>query len=198
MDLTTISSFLKSGIHHVLMGWDHLLFAAALILAIRGFWEIFKIIGVFTIAHSITVTITALRGEPLLPAEIVEPVIAGSIIVVALENLLRKNSALSARRLWVAFAFGLVHGLGLGGALVDSMKELSGSSTGWAIAAFCVGVEIGHLCVVAPLSGVLKIGRDAGGEKFHRAALTCGSILIALGGCYYLLAALGAVPGIGE
>jgi HupE / UreJ protein len=68
MDLTTFNSFLKSGIHHVLMGWDHLLFAAALILAIRGFWEVFKIIGVFTIAHSITVTITALRGKPLLPA----------------------------------------------------------------------------------------------------------------------------------
>jgi HupE / UreJ protein len=97
----------------------------------------------------------------------------------------------------VAFAFGLVHGLGLGGALVESMQDLSGGATGWAIAAFCLGVEIGHLCIVGPLSGVLKIGRDAAGEPFHRGALQYGSLIIAAGGCYYLLAALGFVPGIG-
>lgn len=198
MDWSSISTFLKHGIHHVLMGWDHLLFAAALIIAVRGFWEVFKIIGVFTIAHSITVTVTALRGAPLFEAKYVEPIIAASIIVVALENILFPSGAVSKKRLIIAFAFGLVHGLGLGGALVENLGEFSGATLGWAIAAFCLGVEIGHLCVVAPLSGVLKIGRDAGGEKFHKGALFWGSILIGLGGAYYLLAALGLVPGIGE
>ena len=58
------------------------------------------------------------------------------------------------------------------------------------IAAFCVGVEVGHLCVVAPLSGVLKIGRDAGGDKFRRWSMIWGSSLVALGGCYFLFLAL--------
>jgi hypothetical protein len=67
----------------------------------------------------------------------------------------------------------------------------------WAIAAFCVGVEIGHLCVVAPLSGALKIGRDLWQERFRLPALRWGSVLIALGGAWYLAAALGLMPGPG-
>jgi HupE / UreJ protein len=198
MDLTTVTTYLKHGIHHVLMGWDHLLFAAALILALRRFWDVFKIIGVFTIAHSITVTVTALRGEPLFAASIVEPIIAASIIIVALENMVLPPRSVTGRRLAIAFGFGLVHGLGLGGALLENMAEVPRSAIGWAIAAFCIGVEIGHLCIVAPLSGILKAGRDAGGENFHNGALYWGSLVIALGGTYYLLAALGVLPGIGE
>ena len=190
MDWDSIGSFLKLGIHHVLEGWDHLLFAAALVLALRSFWEGFKIIGVFTLAHSITVTITALRGTPLLSPSIVEPVIAASIIVVAIENILRKDSALTKQRLAVAFVFGLVHGMGLGGALLENLKELPGQAIGGRIAALCAGVEAGHLCVVAPLSGLLKVGHDMGGARFRRMVLLGGSSLIALGGCYYLWAAL--------
>jgi hypothetical protein len=195
MDWDSIGSFLKHGIHHVLEGWDHLLFAAALVLALKSFWEVFKIIGIFTIAHSITVTITGLRGAPLLPPSIVEPIIAASIIFVAVENLMRKDSALSKQRLAVAFGFGLVHGMGLGGALLENLKDLPGNAVGWAIAAFCVGVEIGHLCVVAPLSGVLKVGNDMSGNRFRSAALVGGSVLIAAGGAYYLWAALAGGEG---
>ena len=154
MDWDNIGTFLKHGIHHVLTGWDHLLFAAALVLALTGFWEVFKIIGIFTIAHSITVTWTALRGAPLIESWIVEPVIAASIIFVCLENILRHDSSLTWKRMAVVFALGLVHGMGLGGALVENLAGLEGAVAGWAIAAFCVGVEVGHLCVVAPLSGL--------------------------------------------
>jgi hypothetical protein len=190
MDWESISGFFNYGLHHVLEGWDHLLFASALVLALTGFWEVFKVVGVFTIAHSITVTITALHGSRVVPAQYVEPAIAGSIIFVAVENILRKECALSRRRLMVAFLFGLVHGLGFGSALIENLKGLPGNTAGWAIAAFCIGVETGHLCVVAPLSGGLKIGRDAGGERFRQFALRWGSVLIALAGCYYLYAAL--------
>ena len=65
----------------------------------------------------------------------------------------------------------------------------------WAVVLFCIGVELGPLCVVAPLSGALKMGRDQGGEKFHAAALRYGSIAIAAGGVYYLLASLGLLGG---
>ena len=73
-------------------------------------------------------------------------------------------------------------GMGLAGAFLESLSDVSGSALAWAIAAFCLGVEVGHLCVVAPLSGILKIGRDLGGEKFRTLTLRYGSILIALGG----------------
>jgi hypothetical protein len=133
----------------------------------------------------------------VLPPEIVEPVIAASIVVVAVENLVRRDAQLTRRRLAVAFVFGLVHGMGLGGALLENLKDLPGGAAGWAIAAFCVGVEIGHLCVVAPLSGVLKIGRDLWQERFRLPTLRWGSLLIALGGAWYLAAALGLMPGPG-
>ena len=191
MDWNSLGTFFNFGIKHVLEGWDHLLFAEALVLAMRGFWEVFKVIGVFTLAHSITVSLTVVRGAPLLPEWFVEPCIAASIVFVALENIFLPGAAVSVRRLVVAFLFGLVHGMGLAGALLETLTGMSGTVVVWAVALFCIGVEVGHLCVVAPLSGALKIGRDQGGEKFHTAALRYGSILIAAGGVYYLLAALG-------
>ena len=195
MDSDFVGNYLTSGIHHVLTGWDHLLFASALVLALTGFWEVFKIIGIFTVAHSISVVATALRGSELLPSWIVEPVIGGSIVYVALENILRGNITLSRQRMIVVFLLGLVHGMGFGGALLDDLQGIEGNAAAWAIAAFCVGVEAGHLCVVAPLSGALRIGRDAGGEKFRQAVLKWGSALIALGGCYYFIAAVRAAFG---
>lgn len=197
MDSDFVGTFLTSGIHHVLTGLDHLLFASALVLALTGFWEVFKIVGIFTVAHSISVVATALHGSQLMPSWFVEPVIGGSIVFVALENILRRRIALNPPRIIVVFLLGLVHGMGFGGALLDDLQGIEGNAAAWAIAAFCIGVEAGHLCVVAPLSGVLKIGRDAGGEQFRPFVLKWGSALIALGGCYYfgfaVLRALGWV-----
>lgn len=191
MDWNSLGTFFNFGVKHVLEGWDHLLFAAALVLALRGFWDVFKVIGVFTLAHSLTVTLTVVRGAPLLPPSFVEPCIAASIVFICLENIFLPGSAVSVRRLAVAFLFGLVHGMGLAGALLETLSDMSGAVVAWAVVLFCVGVEVGHLCVVAPLSAVLKIGRDLGGETFHRGALVGGSVLIGLGGVYYLLASLG-------
>ncbi len=190
MDSEFVGNYLTAGIHHVLTGWDHLLFAAALVLALTGFWEVFKIIGIFTVAHSLSVVATALRGSALMPSWIVEPVIGASIVYIALENILRQKISLNPQRIVVVFLLGLVHGMGFGGALLEKLEGIEGHAAAWAIAAFCIGVEAGHLCVVAPLSGALKIGRDAGGEKFRQLVLRWGSALIALGGCYYFIAAV--------
>lgn len=190
MDTDFIGSYLTKGIHHVLTGYDHLLFATGIVLALTGFWQVFKVIGIFTLAHSITVVATAVHGKALLESWIVEPVISASIVFVALENILRPDAAFGVRRMTVIFFLGLVHGMGFGGALLENLAGVSGHAAAWAIAAFCVGVEVGHLCVVAPLSGVLKIGRDAGGDKFRRWSMVWGSALVALGGCYFLFLAL--------
>jgi HupE / UreJ protein len=194
MDWNSLGTFFTLGVTHVLEGWDHLLFAAGLVLALRGFWEIFKLIGVFTIAHSITISLTVMKGAPLLKPEFVEPCIAASIVFVALENIFLPDAAVSRQRLVVAFLFGLVHGMGFAGGILENMVEMSGAVKVWAVVLFCLGVELGHLCVVAPLSAALKIGRDKVGSGFHPAVLRYGSALIGLGGVFYLLAALGLLP----
>ncbi len=181
------ASFFTHGVSHVLTGWDHLLFAAALVLALRSFWEVFKVIGVFTVAHSLTVALTVWKGAPLLSPAVVEPCIAASIVIVAVENIFFPQSAVSRRRLVVAFLFGLVHGLGLAGALLEDMTGVTASGKVLAVVAFCVGVEAGHLCFVAPFSGLLKIGYDLWLERFRHYSMRYGSAVVGCAGLYYFV-----------
>lgn len=190
---TRFGEYTKAGIHHVLTGYDHLLFAAALVLALRSFWEVFKIVGIFTLAHSITVTLSAYRLVHI-PDFVVEPLIAGSIVFVALENVFYPQGSRGWRRMAWTFFFGLVHGLGLAGALVDNLQGLSMAWIALAVVAFCLGVEIGHLCIVGPLSVALGIGRAKGGEWFSQRVMKYGSVIVAIGGFYFFLNALGWLP----
>ncbi len=186
--------FFHHGVHHVLTGYDHLLFASALVLALRSFWEVFKIIGIFTIAHSITITLAAynlLRLPDWFP---VEPIIAGSIVFVAVENLIFPSHGSSRSRMVITFLFGLVHGMGLAQAFVENLQGFSSGVIALVVLAFCLGVEAGHLMIVAPLSGIMTAGRTQWGGLFSAAALRYGSILIALGGTYYFLNAIHALP----
>ena len=190
---TRAHEFIHLGVHHVLTGYDHLLFAAALVLALRGFWEVFKIIGIFTLAHSITVTLCAYRLVEV-PDRLFEPVIAGSIVWVAVENIFFPQHAKGWRRAGWTFFFGLIHGLGFGGALLEHMEGFSGGLVAMTVIAFCVGVELGHLCIVGPLTLFLTRGRYLGGERFSGGAMRYGSALVALGGLYFLLNALQWLP----
>ncbi|MEI9898044.1 MAG: HupE/UreJ family protein [Chthoniobacter sp.] len=125
-----------------------------------------------------------------LPSWVVEPVIAVSIIFVAVENIVRPRSAHSRLRLAVAFGFGLIHGLGFAGGLLDAMEGLPRIGTWIALAAFSLGVEVGHQVVVLPLFGALAVGRQQWHERFTRPALRYGSVLISVCGVYYLCVAL--------
>lgn len=179
--------FLQSGFVHVLEGYDHLLFAAALVLALSSFWEVFKIIALFTLAHSITVTLTSYQLISVSPS-IVEPLIAGSIVFVALENLFFPAQSKGWRRMVLTFGFGLIHGMGLAGQLVPNLEGFTVGIIALAILAFCIGVEIGHLCIIAPFCAVTRVVP-------RPPAMRYGSILIALAGGYYLLKALDWLPG---
>lgn len=188
----TFTSFLRHGLHHVLTGYDHLLFLAGLTLASRSWRRLLSIIATFTIAHSITVTL-AVIGWLRLPAALVEPVIAGSIVVVALQNVLAPQQAHGPHRLAVAFGFGLIHGLGFAGGLLDALGSHAGGGLAIAIAAFCLGVEIGHLAVGAPLFGLIQAflqPASAESKPAPSALVRFGSIGVALGGCWFLWAAL--------
>ena len=116
-------SFFRIGVKHILTGYDHLLFLAALLLACRTFGEAAKIITCFTVAHSITLALAAFDIVRL-SGRIVEPLIAASIVYVAAENVwqsLGQGSRHSVgRRMLVTFGFGLVHGLGFAFALREA------------------------------------------------------------------------------
>jgi len=100
-----IKKFLMLGFEHILIGYDHLLFLGGLIVVCRRFVDMAVIVSFFTLAHSLTLGIAALDWV-VLPSDMVEPLIAASIVYVGVENLLH----VPQKRWLVTFVFGLIHG----------------------------------------------------------------------------------------
>lgn len=142
-------TYFRLGVDHILSGLDHLLFVFALILLIRDRWMLVKTITAFTVAHSITLA-GATLGLFNLPTKPVEAAIALSIVFLAVELVKSKPEELrlSERLPWlVAFAFGLLHGFGFAGALMET--GLPQSDVPLALLTFNLGVEAGQLLFVA-------------------------------------------------
>lgn len=190
---TTSLSYLGHGIHHILSGYDHLLFVTALLLAARTLWDLVKVVTAFTLAHSITLAL-AVFDLVKLPSHIVEPMIAASIVFVALQNVIAPRQSTGHLRLAIAFAFGLFHGLGFAGGLRDAMDGLPATALWAALIAFALGVEIGHQIVILPAFTLLHVARNWGAEEpRHQVSLFAqryGSCAITLAGVYYLVQAL--------
>lgn len=191
----TFKTFMTHGIYHILEGYDHLLFVTALVLAAMTFWDLVKVVSAFTVAHSLTLGLSVFNVVRL-DASIVEPMIAASIVFVALQNAFFPQRSRGWIRLGAAFFFGLFHGLGFAGGCLDAMQGMQSSTMLLAIIAFSVGVETGHQIVVLPTFGILTLLRRAqkspeGVEKFNGATLKYGSIMISAAGIFYLINALG-------
>ena len=189
-----LRDYFHHGLFHILTGYDHLLFVTALVLSVRSLWELVKVITAFTLAHSITLALSAFDLFRL-PPPVVEPVIAGSIIFVALQNVFWPERTRDWTRLVVAFFFGLFHGLGFAGALLDAMQGLSSRALLLAILGFSAGVEAGHQIVVLPTFCALKLARGWRHDSTQSEARTLlisrlGSAAISLAGMVYLAAAL--------
>jgi hydrogenase/urease accessory protein HupE len=189
-----VREYLRHGVMHILAGWDHLLFITALVLAAVTLWDLVKVVSAFTLAHTITLTLSV-TGLARLPERVVEPMIAASIVFVALQNVFWPRRTRGWSRLALAFFFGLFHGLGFAGGLLDAMHGMGGVAVGVAIAAFSAGVEAGHQMVVVPIFLALKLARAtradvAARERISAHALRYGSALISLAGVFYLIAAL--------
>ena len=136
--------FLKIGVDHILPGGtDHILFVLALFLAAQSLKNLAIQISVFTVAHTVTLGLTA-AGVIQPPASIVEPLIALSIAVVAIENLF--SQTLSRWRMLIIFGFGLFHGMGFAGFV--SEIGLPPEQFWPSLIGFNIGVEIGQLAVV--------------------------------------------------
>jgi len=157
--LQVARTFMAQGIEHILFGYDHLLFVLALILIARDWRTLLLTVTAFTAAHSITLTLATL-GFVNVPGPPVEAAIALSILLLAAEiiRIRRGQTSLTARRPWmVAFAFGLLHGLGFAGALAD--LSLPVGDIPLALLFFNVGVEIGQLLFIAAVISVVAFAR---------------------------------------
>jgi hypothetical protein len=142
-------AYLSLGIEHILEGYDHLLFVAALMLLVTGMWTLLKTITAFTLAHSLTLALATL-GLVKVPATPVETLIALSIALLAAEAIQNRRGkpSLTARHPWViAFGFGLLHGLGFAGALAEI--GLPQSDIPMALLLFNVGIELGQLVFIS-------------------------------------------------
>jgi hypothetical protein len=171
--------FLALGVQHIITGWDHLLFLAALLTGVRGAWRVLGIVTAFTAAHSATLALAVLKIVDI-PSAIIEPAIAASIVWVALENLLAPGAA--ARRWMVALAFGLVHGLGFASALAEI--RLSGWPLASALLAFNAGVELGQAAVVLLLAPLFAwLARRSAAPAYARAI----SIALAIVGAAWFI-----------
>lgn len=192
---SVFASFLFEGVHHILIGYDHLAFLVCLLLVVvlrrdQRRWIALPrlrdsavaaalLVTAFTLAHSLTLSASALGwAEPA--SGWVEPAIALSIMLAALNNL----RPLVHRRAWVfAFAFGLVHGYGFAGALSELGLPAGAELT--ALVAFNLGVELGQLTAVAVFLPCLHA--LARWPAYPTRLMAPASLLVGALGCYWLV-----------
>ena len=186
--LAQFLDYLREGVWHIWIGFDHILFLLSLLLpsvlifrknewqAAGHFrdtlWDVLKVVTAFTIAHSITLSLAALSVVSL-PSRLVESTIALSVVLAALNNL---KPVVAERRWTVAFAFGLIHGFGFASVLAD--LGLPQGTLLLALVGFNLGVEVGQLAIVCaflPLAYALR-----GGWFYRRVVFKGGSAAIAL------------------
>ncbi len=176
---STFADFFSQGFLHVLpLGLDHILFVLGLFLLRREWRPLLWQVTTFTVAHTITLGLATLGWVHVSP-KIVEPVIAASLVFVALENIFRPKY--SVWRLVVVFIFGLVHGLGFAGALRE--LELPTASLVVGLLGFNVGVEGGQLAVIAIAFIATAWVRDP--QLYRRWVVIPGSAAIALMGLWW-------------
>lgn len=145
--------FVALGVEHILLGLDHVLFVAALLIGARSLRGVLAVATTFTVAHSVTLGLASL-GWVHVPGVVVEPLIALSIAYVAAENVVRGESA---QRLPIVFAFGLLHGLGFASTL-SFTDELSWQLLS-SLLTFNLGIELGQALLVLVLFPVLLLVR---------------------------------------
>jgi hydrogenase/urease accessory protein HupE len=180
--LAVVGTFVPSGVRHILIGPDHILFLVGLLLLGGGGWALVRIVTAFTIGHSITLTLAALEVMSP-PATVVEPAIALSIVFVGADNLLVGTRGRDVRA-WIALVFGLVHGFGFAYVLKDF--GLPREALAWSLFSFNVGVEIGQLMIVLAIAGMLALVRRRN-QAAERSVAFAGSVVVMAAGAYWFV-----------
>lgn len=164
----TLREAVRLGVHHILTGWDHVLFLLGIALGAKRLRSVVLPISAFTVAHSLTLLVAALGVFTLSP-RFVEPAIALSIAYVAFENVLRPAPA---HRSLVTFSFGLLHGFGFAGAL--SGLAIESERLVPTLLGFNLGVELGQLALLAVVLPLALLIESRVGNRPIRAI--CGVI----------------------
>lgn len=169
--------YIALGFTHILpKGLDHILFVLGLFLLSTRVRPLLVQVTAFTFAHSITLAL-GIYGVVTLSPAIVEPLIAASIVYVAVENLL--TSRLHAWRPVVVFGFGLLHGLGFAGVLQEVGLPRTEFVTG--LVAFNVGVELGQLAVIALAYALVGVWRSEPSTYRSRVVVPASALIAAVG-----------------
>lgn len=178
--------YLKLGISHIVpQGTDHILFVVGLCLLSTKISTILWQATAFTVAHSITLALS-MKNIIIAPSAVVEPIIALSILFVAVENILLNE--LKPWRVIVVFFFGLIHGLGFASALNEI--GLPRNKFAISILSFNAGVEIGQIAVIISmfLLIIIPLGRKNGYRKF---------VVYPISACIALIAAYWTIRRVG-
>lgn len=179
-----LGEYLWLGYTHILpKGLDHILFVVGLFLLAARLRPVLVQVTTFTVAHSLTLGL-ALYGVVTLPAAVVEPLIALSIVYVAVENL--RTRALTRTRVALVFIFGLLHGLGFAGVLTGLQLPRADFALG--LVGFNLGVEAGQLTVIAAVA--LAVGWWRHRPWYHARVVVPASLAIAAVGLYWTVTRL--------
>jgi len=175
--------FIKLGFNHILSGLDHILFVLSLLLVFAGLRIVSKYTLTFTVAHSITL-ILAGSGLLTLSSDIVEPIIALSIAVLAISTVFfRENKILKNPRykLGIIFFFGLFHGLGFAGLLRDI--QIPDEKFISSLLSFNVGIELGQLFIVALALPIIYLFRK---KSWYDNFIKIVAVVISLFALYWM------------
>lgn len=179
----TVADSAYVGAGHILEGYDHLLFLLTILVAGAGWRHWLAVITSFTLAHSITLTLAALAIVTV-PAGVVEPLIAASIVLLAVDNLMRRERA-NGYRIPLVFGCGLLHGLGIAYALTE--LGLSGRNRIWSLLGFNLGVELGQLLIVACFLALLYVVKRYLHESWHARITQAASLAAAVIGAGWMV-----------
>jgi len=173
--------FIPAGIHHILIGPDHLLFLVGLLLLGGSVRRLAVVVTAFTVAHSVTLSLAVLNiVSP--PARLIEPAIALSIVYVGADNLLVHGGR--DVRAWIALTFGFVHGFGFANVLRE--MDLPLRALGWSLFSFNLGVEIGQLLLVVSVASALSALRSRS-EVVGRQLAFAGSLVVIATGAFWFI-----------
>ena len=176
-----IGKFVPQGVHHILIGPDHILFLVGLLLLGGTLRQLLIVVTAFTLAHSITLSVAVLNlFNP--PAHLVEPAIALSIVCVGADNLLVGDGR--DMRAWIALGFGLIHGFGF--ASVLQAMQLPPRDIAWSLVSFNVGVELGQLAIVVVAAWLLAALRRWSAPAGRRLAVGGSVVVIAAGAFWFV------------
>jgi len=178
--LAVFTTFTASGIHHIAIGPDHILFIVGLLLLGGSLTRLLAIVTAFTLGHSVTLALATLHIVDL-PARVIEPAIALSIVYVGADNLLTGTKGRDVRA-WVALLFGLVHGFGFASVLRET--GLPNRALGVSLFSFNLGVEIGQAIIVVVVATGLSLVRQRNAVLARRIA-TVGSVGVMIAGAYW-------------